>query len=68
MNDVLRQHLDIICVSILNDVIVYSEGPVQHVQHVRTILQILKDNQLYAKIEKCEFNKPEMTFVGYRVS
>ena len=39
-----------------------------HVHHVRDILQILRENQLYAKIEKCEFNKDSMTFVGYMVS
>ena len=35
---------------------------------VRAILQILRTNQLYAKIEKCEFHKDSMTFVGYLVS
>ena len=39
-----------------------------HVQHVRAILQILRDNKLYAKVEKCEFDKDSMTFVGYMVS
>ena len=61
-------YFDIIYVGILDDVIVYSEDPVQHVKHVRTILQIFRDNQLYAIVEKCEFDQPEMTFVGYRVS
>ena len=68
MNDILREHLDIICVGILDDVIVYSEDPAKHVGHVRTILQILRKHKLYAKIQKCEFNRPEMTFVGYLVS
>ena len=35
---------------------------------VRAILQILRDNKLYAKVEKCEFNKDSMAFVGYMVS
>ena len=65
MNDILREHLDIICVGILDDVIVYSENPAQHVGHVRTILQILRDHQLYAKIEKCEFHRPEMTILQH---
>ena len=68
MNDILREHLDIICVGILDDIIIYSADTAQHVHHVRTILQILRDNKLYAKIQKCEFNRPEMTFVGYLVS
>ena len=68
MNDILREHLDITAVGILDDVIIYSTDPVLHVHHVRQILQILRDNQLYAKIEKCEFDKDRMTFFGYMVS
>ena len=39
-----------------------------HVRHVRAILHILRDNKLYAKVEKCEFDKDNMTFHGYMVS
>ena len=67
MNDTLREHLDVIAVGILDDVIIFSANPSEHVKHVRTILQVLRANQLYAKIEKCEFDKEEMTFVGYIV-
>ena len=68
MQDILREHLDIFCVGLLDDVIVYSATPEEHVGHVRTILAILRQHQLYAKIQKCEFHKEEMTFVGYQVS
>ena len=68
MNDILREQLDITAVGILDDVIIYSEDPELHVQHVRQILQILRDKQVHAKIEKCEFHKDRMTFVGYMVS
>ena len=68
MNDILREHLDLTAVGILDDVIIFFEDPALHVQHVRSILQILRENQLYAKVEKCEFNKDHMTFVGYMVS
>ena len=68
MNDILREHLDIICVWILDDVIVFSATFVEHVQHVRTILDILRKHKLYVKIEKCEFDREEMTFVGFLVS
>ena len=68
MHDILREHLDIFCVGILDDVIVYSATPEEHAQHVRTILAVLRQHQLYAKIQKCEFSKEEMTFVGFLVS
>ena len=68
MNDILREYLDVICVGLLDDVIIFSADPSQHVQHVRSIMQILRDNKLYAKVRKCEFVRVEMTFVGNQVS
>ena len=68
MNDILREHLNIFCVGILDDVIVYFANPEEHVTHARTILAVLRKHQLYAKILKCEFSREEMTFVGYLVS
>ena len=68
MNDILREYLDIICVGILDDVIVFSATLAEHVQHVLTILEVLRKHKLYVKIEKCEFSREEMTFVGFLVS
>ena len=68
MNDILREYLDLIAVGILDDVIVFSESLAEHVQHVRSILEVLRQHRLYAKVEKCEFHKDQMTFVGYVVS
>ena len=68
MNEILREYLDPICVGILDDVIIYSQSLSEHVPHVRSILEVLRQHRLYAKIEKCEFHKPSMTFVGFMVS
>ena len=68
MNDILRESLDVICVGLLDDVIIFSEDPSKHVDHVRSVLQVLRNNKLYAKVQKCEFDRVEMTFVGYQVS
>ena len=54
MNGIVREYLDIICVGVLDDVIVFSATPTEHVEHVRTILAVLRKHKLYAKIEKCE--------------
>ena len=68
MNDILREYLDVIAVDILDDVIIFSADPAKHVEHVRSILAVLRKHQLYAKVQKCEFHKQDMTFVGYKVS
>ena len=44
MNDILREHLDVIAVGILDGVIIFSANPSDHAKHVRSILQVLRDN------------------------
>ena len=39
-----------------------------HKDHVRAVLQRLRENQLYAKIEKCQFGVQSVKFLGYQVS
>ena len=55
MNQILHDFLDIFCVVYLDDILIYSENPDQHQCHVRQILERLRQNQLYAKLEKCVF-------------
>ena len=52
MNDILEEYLDVICVGPLDDVIIFLEDPSKHVAHVRSILQVLGENELYAKVQK----------------
>ena len=68
MNEILREYLDLIAVGIPDDIIIFSESVEEHIQHVRSILTVLREHKLYAKVEKCEFHKDRMTFVGYMVS
>ena len=44
MNDILREYLDLIAVVILDDVIIISESLAEHVQHVRSILEVLRQH------------------------
>ena len=52
----------------LDDILVYSKTPEQHLQHLESVLQTLSDNQLYANFEKCAFNNPEVEYLGHVVS
>ncbi|XP_072084528.1 uncharacterized protein [Arachis hypogaea] len=40
----------------------------EHEEHLRVVLQILKEKKLYAKLSKCEFWKEEVKFLGHKVS
>ena len=55
INKIFAPYLDIFTVVFINDVLVFSKSREEHEQHLRTSLQLLHDNQLYAKLRKCEF-------------
>ena len=68
INNVLRKYLDVFVVVYLDDILVYSTDERKHVEHVRKVLQALKDADLRVKPEKSEFHKQEIEFLGYIVS
>ena len=68
MNDILRPYLDKFVLAFLDDVLIYSRTPEEHVLHVRQVLEALRQNKLYAKPSKCEFFKESVEFLGHIVS
>ena len=52
----------------IDDILVYSQDQSEHAEHLRIVLQILRDIQLYAKFSKCEFWLREVSFLGHIVS
>jgi hypothetical protein len=49
----------------IDDILVYSKSTEDHEEHLRVVLQRLRDHQLYAKFSKCEFWINEMPFLGH---
>jgi hypothetical protein len=68
INDILRDLLDIYCIAYLDDLLIYSATPEEHVKHVATVLERLQNTKLYAKLEKCDFHVSEVNFLGYVIS
>nr|CAD1831635.1 unnamed protein product [Ananas comosus var. bracteatus] len=64
MNKLFYPYLDRFVVVYLDDIVVYSNTLEEHVEHLRTIFQVLWENQLYVKREKCSFAKEEVHFLG----
>lgn len=67
INDVLRDMLNRFVFVYLDDILIFSRTPQEHVQHVRLVLQRLLENRLYVKAEKCEFHLPSVSFLGFIV-
>lgn len=68
MNQVFRPYLDKSVVVFINDILVYSSSYLEHEQHQRQVLQILREHQLYTKLSKCEFRLKKVVFLGYVIS
>ncbi|KAL5746198.1 hypothetical protein ACOSP7_027344 [Xanthoceras sorbifolium] len=68
MNRIFRPYLDQFVVVFLDDILVYSQTAEDHDRHLRVVLQILREKQLYGKLSKCEFWLPEIAFLGHIVS
>ncbi|KAK5775278.1 hypothetical protein PVK06_043151 [Gossypium arboreum] len=45
-----------------------TQNKTEHAEHLRLVLQILWDKQLYAKFSKCKFWLREVSFLGHVVS
>ena len=55
MHRVFQPYLDQFVVVFVDDILVYSLSKWEHEYHLRIVLQLLRDHQLYAKFSKCEF-------------
>jgi predicted metallopeptidase len=55
MSKVFMEYLDKFVVVFIDDILIYSKNDSGHEEHLRLVLQKLRDNQLYAKYSKCEF-------------
>jgi hypothetical protein len=55
MNSVFMDYLDQFVVVFIDDIQVYSQNEQDHEEHLRKVLQRLRDCQLYTKLSKCEF-------------
>ena len=68
MNKVLQPFLDRFVVVYLDDIVVYSTTLAEHAQHLRQVLQVLRNNELYLKLEKCSFAQREVEFLGHKIA
>ena len=55
MHRVFQPYVDQFVVVFVDDILIYSQSEWEHEYHLRIVLQLLRDHQLYAKFSKCEF-------------
>jgi hypothetical protein len=65
MNKVFMEYLDKFVVVFIDDILIFSKNEDDHDEHLRVVLQKLRENQLYAKLSKCEFWLKDISFLGH---
>jgi hypothetical protein len=68
MNKVFMEYLDKIVVVFIIDILIFSKNEEDHDEHLRVVLQKLRENQLYVKLSKCEFWLKEVSFLVHIIS
>jgi hypothetical protein len=68
MNSVFMDYLDKFVVVFIDDILICSQNEQEHEEHLRKVLQRLRDCRLYAKLSKCEFWISEVLFLGHIIT
>jgi hypothetical protein len=68
MNHVLRAFIGIFVVVYFDDILIYSKNLDDHVVHVKSVLDVLRKEKLFANLKKCTFYTDKLVFLGFVVS
>nr|GEY34784.1 RNA-directed DNA polymerase homolog [Tanacetum cinerariifolium] len=68
MNRVFHEYLDKFVIVFIDDILVFSKSKEEHEDHLRTVLQTLRQEKLYAKFSKCEFWLSSVAYLGHIIS
>lgn len=62
---ILDLFLDDFVLMYLDDILVYNRTWDDHVSHVKKVLDVLRKENLYVKMSKCEFGKTSLVYLGH---
>lgn len=68
MNQVLKPFLSKFIIVYYEDILIYSPSKESHLQHLKIILEVLKEEKSYANMKKCEFFTNSLLILDYFIS
>jgi hypothetical protein len=68
MNGVFREYLDKFIQVFIDDILIYSRMMEEHDEHLRLVLQCLREHKLYGKLSKCSFYQSKIHYLGHVIS
>ena len=68
MNKIFSQQIGKSVLVYLDDILVYSKTPKDHLKNLREVFKILKTQKFFCRLHKCHFNDTEMKYLGHLIS
>jgi hypothetical protein len=68
MNGVFHEYLDKFVQVFIDDILIYSRTMEEHDEHLRLVLQCLREHNLYGKLSKCSFYQSRIHYLGHVIS
>ncbi|PKU84723.1 putative mitochondrial protein [Dendrobium catenatum] len=68
MNQVFRPLMNKCVVIYFDDILVYSSSVDLHLEHLRSVLDLLREQQLFANPKKCQYLTDKISFLGFIIS
>jgi len=68
MNNVLHPYLEKFVILFNDDILVYSKNKEEHVEHLATMMRLLREHHLYAKLDKCSLFQSEIHYLAHVIS
>jgi hypothetical protein len=65
MNTVLGDLIGKICLVYLDDIIIYSNTPKEHLDHIRMVIARLREHNLKIKVSKCKFAQRRIEYLSH---
>jgi len=68
MNHILHAFIGKFIIVYFDDILIYSKGLDEYIRHLRQVLDVLRNESLYANLKKYDFYMDKIVFLGYVVS
>jgi hypothetical protein len=68
INGIFKIYMYVFVIVFLDDILIYSNSKEEHEHHLKLVLQVLREHQIYAKLRKCSFNQEQIHYLGHIIS